>query len=269
MKKGTIDSLYIESPQNPRIKRYKQLKSKKGRDANRAFLAEGIRLVEEAIHSDFELEALLWDVGTDELPEVILRHEKCKNAFFELSPGAFAEVSDTVTSQGVIAVIRMKEKAPEVTETDLVVLLDGVQDPGNVGTLIRSCDAFGFEGVCCGTHTADPFSPKVLRASMGGLFRVGISTMQSYDFVLKWREMHPHGSVVVSDANVNDACYQVNLTGPCLLVIGSEAFGVTDEVRELATHRVAIPMIGQAESLNAGIAGSVLMYESARQRLDK
>lgn len=261
--------MYIESPQNPRIKRWKQLKTKKGRDTNRVFLAEGIRLVEEALHSDFELEALLWDVGTNELPEAILLHDKCRNAFFELSPGAFAEVSDTVTSQGVIAVVRMKEDGSDVLQNELVVLLDGVQDPGNVGTLIRSCDAFGFAGVCCGTHTADPFSPKVLRASMGGLFRVNIVTEQSLDFVTKWRAQHKDGFVVVSDANVDDACYQINLKGPCLLVIGSEAFGITDAVRGLSTHRVAIPMIGQAESLNAGIAGSVLMYESARQRLDK
>jgi RNA methyltransferase, TrmH family len=268
MRKGTIDSLYIESPQNPRIKHYKQLKNKKGRDTSHLFLAEGIRLVEEAIQSDFELEALLWNVGTDELPETISRHDKCRNALCELSPGAFAEVSDTVTSQGVIAVVRMKDQGPDIAQSDLAVLLDGVQDPGNVGTLIRSCDAFGFAGVCCGTNTADPFSPKVLRATMGGLFRVRVSTQPSSDFVAEWRELHPEGYIVVSDANVDDVCYQVNLKGPCLIVVGSEAFGVSEPVRNLATHRVAIPMVGGAESLNAGIAGSVFMYESARQRLN-
>ncbi len=265
--KRKVDFLYIESPQNPRIKTWKQLKNKKGRDKSHAFLAEGIRLVEEAIRSDFELEALLWNVSTDELPDTILEHENCKNVFFELSPSAFAEVSDTVTSQGVIAVVRMKDHEQAVKTSDLVVVLDGVQDPGNVGTLIRSCDAFGFGGACCGTQTADPFSPKVLRATMGGLFHIRVSSMPSAEFIKEWRILHPDGFVIVSDANVDDSCFTIDLKGPCIIVVGSEAFGVSEEVRELSTHRVAIPMIGQAESLNAGIAGSVLMYESVRQRV--
>ncbi len=259
--------MYIESAQNPRVKRWKQLKTRKGRDASHAFLAEGIRLVEEILHSDYRVEALLWDVASVELPKTIVEHPKCKNICFELSPSSFSEISDTVTSQGVIAVVQLPDERRDGATSDLVVLLDGVHDPGNVGTLIRSCDGFGFQGVCCGTNTADPFSPKAVRATMGGLFRLIVSVDESPVFIHRWLEYYPSGHIIVADAHAEIPCFEADLTGPCILVVGSEAFGVSDSVLQLATTRISIPMSLQAESLNAAIAGSVLLYESARQRL--
>lgn len=261
--------MFIESPQNARIKVWRQLKTKKGRMEHGQYLIEGMRLVEEALQSNVELIAVLWDVGTNELPESLHSHPRVAKVLHELAPAAFAEVSDTSTSQGLIAVAKLPVAISTQALSAQAVLLDGVQDPGNVGTLLRSADAFGFRQVCCGTGTADPFSPKVVRASMGGLFRTSVSTMDSVAWIQAWKSNHPEGQIVVAAADAPHACHEASLTGDCLLVIGSEAFGVSEAVERLATVRVQIPMIDGAESLNAAIAGSVLLYESLRQRIAK
>lgn len=259
--------MWIESPQNVRVRKWAQLKVKKNRLLEGLFLVEGVRLVEELLQSDWSIHAVLWDVSTDELPNQIRQHPKCAAHFFELSPGAFASVSDTVTSQGVIAIAKL----PHWTDHSLElaaqsVLFDGIQDPGNLGTLLRSCDAFGFPDVFCGSGTVDPFAPKVVRASMGGLFRLRTRVGDSLEWITTWRAQFPDGQVIHTAAHAASTCDSANLTGPCLFVIGSEAFGVRSEIQSLCTMEVAIPMQGSAESLNAGVAGSVLLYESMRQR---
>jgi RNA methyltransferase, TrmH family len=258
--------MFIESPQNARIKVWRQLKTKKGRLEHGLYVIEGIRLVEEALHSDVELAAVLWDVGCDELPDYITEQPRVAKVFHELSPAAFAEVSDTTTPQGLIAIAKLPVDVSLKDLSAQAVLLDGVQDPGNVGTLLRSADAFGFRQICCGTGTVDPFAPKVVRASMGGMFRSAVTAMDSVAWIEAWLRCHPDGQVVVTAADAPKVCHEVDLTGACLLVIGSEAFGVSEAVRNLATLHVQIPMVAGAESLNAAIAGSVLLYESLRQR---
>jgi len=257
--------VYIESPQNSRIRSFSQLKTKKGRAEQGLFIVEGFRLIEEVLESDIEIEAVLWDVGTDELQSHIANHEKVRGHFLELSPDAFAAVADTVTPQGAIVIAKIPTPGKHPL-AEQVVLLDGMQDPGNVGTILRTCDAFGIGGVCCGTGTVDPYSPKVVRASMGGLFRLNVQSADSERFVENWTKLHPGGQVIVSAAHGDTLCYETVLSGPYLLVIGSEAQGVRPSVSEHATTRVSIPMQGDAESLNAGVAGSILLYEAFRQK---
>ncbi|MCF8567282.1 RNA methyltransferase [Alicyclobacillus tolerans] len=262
--------MYIESPQNPRIREWSKLKTKKGRQLNGAFLVEGIRLTDELLRSSLTVDALVWDVGTDELPQALLDAAANRGVpFIEVSPQAFAQLADTVTPQGVIAIAKLPDALMESNGAPLLryaVLLDGVQDPGNVGTLLRSADAFGISAVCAGSGTADPFSPKVVRASMGGLFRVQVQDSDSVKFVQSWKSLWPDGQVVVATADAATDCYRADLTKPTLLVIGGEAFGVSNEVAQLADIKVRIPMTGMADSLNAAVAGSVLLYETFRQR---
>jgi TrmH family RNA methyltransferase len=261
--------LYLESPHNPRVKNWAALKTRKGRQQSGEFLAEGLRLVDELLRSSLEVTALLWDVAADELPDSLRDAANERGVpIYELSPNAFRSVSDTVTSQGVIAVAKLpgnsRKEAAELPSH--VLLLDGVQDPGNVGTLIRTADAFGIGAVCCGEGTADPYSPKVVRASMGGLFRLPVATVESSSYIRRWRERWPDGQVLVTAAGAPLACDEANLRNPALIVIGSEAHGVSEEVMALADQQIGIPMSGMAESLNAAIAGAVILYEVSRQR---
>ncbi|GMA59770.1 RNA methyltransferase [Alicyclobacillus fastidiosus] len=256
--------MYIESPQNARVRAWSQLKSKKGRSRQGLFLVEGRRLIEELFRSAYEVDALLWNVASDELSDELRSHPKAAGNFFELSPAAFDQVCDTTTPQGVIAVAKLPQ-AKQARMSRHAVLLDGLQDPGNVGTLLRSAEAFAFSTVCCGSNTVDPFSPKVVRATMGGMFRLQLHTDDSLPFVREWRHQHPDGRVVVTAAEADAPCYDAELSQPTLVVIGSEAFGISDDVRNLADQSVSIPMSIDTESLNAAVAGSILLYEAYRQ----
>lgn len=264
--------MYIESASNPRVKTWSQLKTKKGRQTTGLFLVEGIRLVAEGIASGLRVEAVLWDVGTAELPaDIVTALQASRVPVVELSPTAFAAVADTVTPQGVIAVVKRPDgrlaAALQGRAAALALALDGVQDPGNLGTLLRSADAFGASLVGCGSGTVDPFSPKVVRASMGGLFRVRVSTEATGSFVQRWKSENGLGQVVSTAASSTTLCTEVNFCKPTLLLIGSEANGISDAVAALADVTVRIPMELQAESLNAAMAGSILLYEAYRQRL--
>ncbi|MCL6516054.1 MAG: RNA methyltransferase [Alicyclobacillus sp.] len=231
------------------------------------FLIEGRRLVEEALQSDLSIAAFLWNTGGDEPPADVLDRVRARGIpVYELSVQAFGAVSDTVTPQGCIAVAKMPAPGDTPAARPLDLLLDGLQDPGNVGTLIRTAHALGATGVCCGTGTVDPYAPKVVRASMGGLFHLPVTVAESVDHIRRWKDLHPQGRVVVAMADAATACDELDLRCPLLMVIGSEASGVSAEVARLASDAVRIPMPGGAESLNAAVSGAILLYEAARQR---
>ena len=166
----------------------------------------------------------------------------------------------TKTPQGIAAVVR-------ITEVELkakrLIAMDGVQDPGNVGTIIRTADAAGFEGIILSNHCADVFSPKVLRATMGSIFRMGIRVTDDLPGLLQ--TMVAQGASVLSSQLDGEPFYQRSpLNERFVLVIGSEGNGVTDEVKAVATHKVKLPMRGGAESLNAAVAAGIMMYELTR-----
>lgn len=256
--------VYIESPQNARVRTWSQLKTKRGRYRQSLFLVEGYRLVEELLKSAYDVEAILWNVASDEPSLALQQHPKVKKNWFELSPTAFAQVADTITPQGLIAVAKM-QSALDIVPSPYALLLDGMQDPGNVGTLLRTCEAFGFASVCCGTNTVDPFAPKVVRAAMGGMFRLQLTSSDSLDYIESWRAAHPTGQVMLATADAQQLCYASDMRRPTLMVIGSEAFGASEAVRSHADVTVAIPMQTDTESLNAAVAGSILLYEAFRQ----
>lgn len=257
--------MYIESANNERVRSWSHLKSKKGRLKHGRFIVEGQRVVEELLASSYGLEALLWDVSSDILDSHFLDHPKLRERVFELSPAAFAAVSDTSTSQGVIAIAQIPAPSASQSLPARALLLDGVQDPGNVGTILRSSNAFGFSAICCGSNTVDPFGPKVVRSAMGGTFHLQISTESSLDFVTRWRDQHPLGRVVVATADATEICYSSDLRDDLLLVVGGEAFGASPEVQALADLEVSIPMGVETESLNVAVATSILLYEAYRQ----
>jgi RNA methyltransferase, TrmH family len=183
-----------------------------------------------------------------------------------VSEQVLASVSDTATPQGVVARVRSPALSIEELElgAGLVVVLADVRDPGNAGTLMRSALAVGADGVVACSGAVDPLHPKTVRASAGAIFR--ISLVRGVEVGAAVEALRARGLVVVgADQNGADA-WTVDLTRPLALVIGNEAWGMGSTVRSAVDEVVSIPMPGPTESLNAGIAGSVLLFEALRQR---
>jgi TrmH family RNA methyltransferase len=241
----------LTSLKNPHVLLWRSLKDRKARKEHGLFLVEGRKSVEEALSSGFTAEALLLteETGTDFA--AVEGVEK-----WLLPEHVMAAVCDTKTPQGVAAV--MRQKPAEVTGRRLAAL-DGVQDPGDVGTIIRTADAAGLDGVLLSADCADPYSPKVLRATMGSVFHVPVAVVDDLPGALT--ALKGKGLPVISSQL--DGTPFSHWKAPeegFVLVIGSEGNGVSPAVRELATVRLRLPMRGKAESLNAAVAAGIMMY---------
>lgn len=246
----------ITSLKNPRVLQWKSLKERKGRRETGCFLAEGRKMAEEALASSFPVEALL--VDEERLAEFTL---PASVPVYALPAHVLAAVCDTKTPQGIAAVVRMKHQA---ALGRCVVAMDGVQDPGNVGTIIRTADAAGLQGVILSEQCADVFSPKVLRATMGSIFRMPIVVTD--DLPADLARMRGNGFSVISSQLDGEPFYQRSPVGEKFcLIIGNEGNGISDEVKAVATHKVKLPMRGGAESLNAAIAAGIMMYDLMRE----
>ncbi len=245
----------ITSLKNPRVLLWRSLKERKGRRESGCFLAEGRKMVEEALCSAFPVEALLVDesrAAEFPLPEHV--------PVYLLPENVLAAVCDTRTPQGIAAVVRALSGAPLGQR---LVALDGVQDPGNVGTIIRTADAAGLEGVLLSDQCADVFSPKTLRATMGSIFRMPIHV--THDLPAALNRLRGEGCSIISSQLDGEPFYQRSPVGERFcLIIGNEGNGISDAVKATATHRVRLPMRGGAESLNAAIAAGIMMYDLMR-----
>ncbi len=244
---------HITSLKNPKVTAWKALKDRKGRRESGCFLVEGRKMVEEALASAFDVETVLVQEGM-ELPDGLTM------PVYELPAHVLAAVCDTKTPQGIAAVVRMKEQSALGKH---IVVLDGVQDPGNVGTIIRTADAAGLDGVLLSTQCADVFSPKVLRATMGSIFRMNLRTTD--DLPGELTKLREKGYSILSSQLDGTPFYErEKVAEQFALVIGNEGNGVSEQVQQTATHRVRLPMRGGAESLNAAIAAAIMMYELMR-----
>lgn len=244
---------HITSLKNPKVAAWKALKDRKGRRESGCFLVEGRKMVEEALASAFDVETVLVQEGM-ELPDGLTM------PVYELPAHVLAAVCDTKTPQGIAAVVRMKEQSALGKH---IVVLDGVQDPGNVGTIIRTADAAGLNGVLLSNQCADVFSPKVLRATMGSIFRMNLRTTD--DLPGELTKLREKGYSILSSQLDGTPFYErEKVAERFALIIGNEGNGVSEQVQQTATHQVRLPMRGGAESLNAAIAAAIMMYELMR-----
>jgi len=245
----------ITSLKNPKVQAWKSLNSKKGREEQHAFLVESPKMVQEALASGLKVNAVLLRedlAGNFDLPAGI--------PAFVLPGHVFNSISETKTPQGVAAVLDLETKPAAGPR---LLALDGVQDPGNVGTIIRTADAAGFSGILFSRECADLFSPKVLRATMGSVFRLGFSFPPSLPESLE--ALKKKGYSVLSSQLDGEPFFERSHVAPSfVLVIGNEGNGVSDEVKAVATHRLCLPMRGGAESLNAAVAAGIMMYDLTR-----
>jgi TrmH family RNA methyltransferase len=252
----------IESRQNPRVKELRAALSRSGRTPSGLIAIEGEHLVTEAVRSHLRFAAVFLRDGYQ--PPFALPD----NAEHLLLPSdVFASAVSTEQPQGIAALVHAPDFPAEAIfrdPTPLVLVLAGLQDPGNVGTLLRSAEAFAASGVLLLPGTASPWNPKALRASAGSAFRVAaIAATEKDTLDLLARHNIP---AIATVARGGTPVSEAPLAGPCALLIGNEGAGLSDKLIARAAHRITIPMPGNVESLNAAIAGSLLLYEAARQR---
>jgi TrmH family RNA methyltransferase len=254
----------ITSAQNAKIQRLRALFSqRKERAARGEFAVEGVRLLEEALHSGWQLRLALYtaDLSPRGL-EVVARCREMGVEVEEADPRVLKSVVDTENPQGLVGIFAQRLLAPP-EHPDFLLVADGLRDPGNLGTLLRTAAAAGAQAVWLTPGSVDPFSPKVLRAGMGAQFRLPVEELGWEDLA---RILKPAFRVFAADADSGMDCWELDLRGPVALVVGAEAEGAGPQMRSLADGFVRIPMPGRTESLNAAVAAGVLLFEVVRQR---
>ena len=261
----------IRSSHNSLLKLAASLKIKKHRDDNSLFVVEGVRLVEEATQARREIMAI---IGTSkayrqERVQGIMKQltaRSCRIAVIEEE--LYAKITDTEQPQGLMALVRKQEskldKIPNAT-TPLLAILDGVQDPGNVGALIRTADAAGCTAVVLTSGCADVYGGKVVRATMGSLFHLPIVSNVNVTELVDWLSDN-HISLAATALSSTNLYHEVDLKGPVAIVLGNEGAGVSVELLSKAEQHLYIPIYGKAESLNVAAAAAIIFYEAARQR---
>ena len=255
----------ITSTKNIKVKEIRHLQ---GRSKNRRemgkFVVEGVRLIEEAVKVGWTPTSVLYSEELSERGFELVRQIQSLEADVEVAePHVLQYASDTKNPQGIIAVIPMKEAEP-TDDIDFVLVTDQIRDPGNLGTLLRTASAAGVQAVFIPPGTADVFSPKVPRSAMGAHFKISIQ-QGDYSELAAICKTH-HLSLHVAEVSGGTIYHQTDLSKPLALVIGGEANWVSPEILALEPSPIHIPMPGKSESLNAAIAGAVLLFEVARQR---
>jgi RNA methyltransferase, TrmH family len=262
----------LTGSQNPLVKEIRALKNKGGREETGRYFIEGVRFVAEALKERIHIrylmvsETFLSDVASEELLGSAGDGVDC----YMLPDSLFASISDTQAPQGILAVLEIRKEQLEHAELNggLLVLLEGIKDPGNMGTIIRTADAAGCEGVVVPAGCVDIYNPKVLRSTMGSIFHIPVYHCSDIEAAVK--TVHEKGyKICASHLDGASSIYKADLTGPVALVIGSEAEGVGEETVKAADMLLKIPMSGRAESLNASVAAGIMIFETMRQRNSK
>lgn len=260
----------ITSVKNNRVKEWASLKQKKYRNSTGKYIAEGVRLVEEVIASGASVEAILiaGDLQSGRFDKIVNGAHSKDIVMYEVAEAVIEHISDTKSPQGVIAIVHRHEGDPAQfiagKEKPLYLVLDSLQDPGNLGTMIRTADAVGATAVFVSKTSVDLYNPKVIRSTMGSLYHLPVFEVDLIEFL---PQLQAAGVKVVGTAPEADrTVYGYDFTQGTALVIGSEAHGMSADVAALTDAQITLPMPGQAESLNAAIASSVMLYEALRQR---
>jgi TrmH family RNA methyltransferase len=231
----------------------------------RAFVLEGRHLVRDALEHGHALEAIFVEPGAHDIDP-----DGCSVPVHELEPGVLAKITDTATPQPVVAIAPMPDDDAGVVDRTMgdggmVVVLAGVSDPGNAGTLVRIAEAAGVGAVLFCDEAVDPFAPKCVRASAGSIMHVPV-TSGARSVQLLEAIGEGGGRRLAAGALRGDSYDRTDLTGPLALVLGSEAHGVPDALEPVLDSWTHVPMRGRAESLNVGVTGAVICFEAARQR---
>lgn len=263
----------ISSPSNEKIKAVIQLQTKASvRKKQKLFVVEGIKMYEEIPESDLEITYV-----SEKFYEESIKSGKIgentkkrlnKKEYIIVSDNVFKNMSDTVTPQGIMAIV--KQKRYELSdilkrgEKQIFMVLEGIQDPGNMGTILRTGEGAGIAGIIVNKETVDLYNPKVIRATMGSIYRVPV--VVSEDLASTLDDMSKSG-ITLFAAHLKGNVYYTDgqFSGSTAFLIGNEANGLSEEISKKANKLIKIPMEGEVESLNASVAAAILMYEAKRQ----
>lgn len=259
--------MLIESMQNDLIKKACLLKLKKNRDKLNLFIVEGLRFVQE-IPEAYDIEEYLisqtFESNYNELNEL-----KAKAKVYTIKDNIFKNICETQSPQGILAICSKKNYTLEaciLNKNQFILICDKLQDPGNLGTIIRVADAAGVTNIILSKDTVDLYNPKVLRATMGSIFHLKI--IQNIDINLAIDKLRLNKiAIIATDLKSDISPYQIDLKQSLAIIVGNEANGLDNNVLKQADILVKIPIMGKAESLNVSAASSILLYEVVRQRL--
>ena len=260
----------ITSKENKIIKHIIKLKEKKYRKEYNEYIIEGAKIVQEAIQEKAKIKQIIISenaINTD-LIQNHLKEELQKIDYIQVPSKIFKLISEVEKPQGILAIIE-KEKQEENIDVnqDIILALDDLQDPGNLGTIIRTADSVGLKQILISKGTTEAYNPKVIRSTMGAIFRVKIIECENLKETLKKLQKN-NFKIMVTDLNIDKSIYDIKLQKN-VIIIGNEANGVSEEIKNMADTRAIIPMFGKTESLNASIATGVILYEYVRQKLQE
>lgn len=260
----------ITSKDNELIKHIRKLKDKKYRDESNEYVVEGVKLVEEAVKEKAKIKQIIVcedTTRTYEIPTHIML-EIAKYECISVSDKIFNIITQVTNPQGIMAIIEKNAQNAKIDYTqDIIVVLDDVQDPGNLGTILRTVDSIGLNQIIVSKGTADAFNSKVVRSTMGAIFRIKIIEVENLAQAIKEMRKH-HFKLMVTSLQTKNSIYDIDFYKK-IIVIGNEANGVSKEIQDMADEKAKIPMLGRTESLNASVAAGVVMYEYVRQKLSK
>ena len=257
----------ISSKDNELIKHIKKLKEKKYRDLSKEFIIEGIKLIKEAIEEKANIKQIIICENcenSDIIPKELM-YEVAKYECIYVTESILKSISDVNTPQGILAIIGIENKEMQIDYSpDIIVALDDIQDPGNLGTILRTIDSVGLNQILVSKGTADCYNPKVIRSTMGAIFRVKI--IECEDLFQTLKEVRKHKfDIVITSLKAENSIYDINYSKK-VIVIGNEANGVEKKIQDISDLKVKIPMLGKTESLNASVATGIVLYEYVRQK---
>ncbi|KPL00422.1 MAG: hypothetical protein AMJ91_04855 [candidate division Zixibacteria bacterium SM23_73_3] len=255
-----------------KLKELSKLKTKKGRNKQGKFIIEGLRLCEEAADSGWSIESVLFTRSFEQKTRGEQLLEKLKTSNSELIPvksQILAKLSETVTAQGIACVVKTNKwplRDMWKKEVKVIMALDGIRDPGNVGTLIRTADSFEANAMLLSDDTVELYNPKVVRSSMGSIFHLLVFDevdLEKTILQLKKRKFKIFGTDVKEGRSLD----KITPFGKICLLIGNEGEGLNRGLLELSDEIIHIPTSGKAESLNVAVAGGILLYEIKKKRM--
>lgn len=262
----------ITSKENQLIKYIKSLSQKKYREQNHEYIVEGAKMSKEAIESDevkvskvVICEELL--TNNKELYsnfKKILDEKNMLDSIEYVSKVVFEYISDTMSPQGIMIIIKEKQQVSE-DYSNVVFALDDLQDPGNLGTIIRTLDSAGYKDLILSQGSAEVYNPKVVRSTMGAIFRLKLHTNINLKDELEKLKSNGY-KIVITSLETEKYYYDLKFTEKMVIVIGNESKGVSKEIQDIADIKIKIPMLGKTESLNAAVAASIIAYEGVRQK---
>lgn len=261
--------IQISSSKNPLIKEIKGLFKKKDRWTNKLYIIEGVKLIDEAINNDVIIKNIIYTdklIKTKDGLECFNRLDRL-GKLINVPENIFNEINDTENSQGILATAGFSVRSlAEINNepNNFLLFLNGIQDPGNMGTIIRSADAFKVNGIIMGEGCVDPYNSKVVRATMGSIFRVPLYFINDdMETLLELRENKYKIYATSLEGSIPN--YDITYNDKFVIIIGNESNGVDNDIIRMSDKLIKIPMPGFAESLNAGVAASIIMYEGMKQ----